>query len=70
MICSFELNEAETKIVEEFAAKIGQNISDLAKECLLDEIELSKQGEEAWAEYEANPVTYRLVAVPVERESE
>ena len=68
MIYSFELNEEETKIVEEFAAKIGQNISDLAKECLLDEIELSKQGEEAWAEYEKDPVTYRLVAVPVESE--
>ena len=68
MICSFELNDEETKIVEEFAAKIGQNISDLAKECLLDEIELSKQADEAWAEYEENPITYRLVAVPVESE--
>ncbi|MBQ7560402.1 MAG: hypothetical protein IJS99_01020 [Synergistaceae bacterium] len=68
MIYSFELNEEERKIVEEFAARIGQTVGEAAKECLLDEIDLAKQADEAWAEYEANPVTYRLVAVPVESE--
>ena len=66
MIYSFELSDDETKIVEDFAKKIDMNVSDFAKQCVLDEIELSRQGAEAWAEYEKAPVTYKLV--PVESE--
>ena len=68
MIYSFELNEEETKIVEDYAKRIGLSVGQAAKECLLDEIDLAKQADEAWAEYEENPITYRLVAVPVESE--
>ena len=68
MIYSFELNEEETKIVEDYAKRIGQSVGQAAKECLLDEIDLAKQADEAWAEYEEDPITYRLVAVPVESE--
>ena len=58
MIYSFELDEKEVEIAENFAKECGKTVSDLAKICLFDEIDLSKQGEEAWAAYEANPVTY------------
>ena len=66
MIYSFELNDDETKIVEDYAKRLGQSVGEAAKECLLDEIDLAKQADEAWAAYEANPITYKLV--PVESE--
>ena len=58
MIYTFELNEKEMEIAENFAKECGQTVSELAKVCLFDEIDLSREGEEAWAEYEKNPVTY------------
>lgn len=58
MIYSFELDEKEMEIAETFAKECGKTVSDLAKICLFDEIDLSREGEEAWAEFEENPVTY------------
>ena len=68
MIYSFELNDDETKIAEDYAKMLGQSVGEVAKQFLLDDIDLAKQADEAWAEYEENPVTYKLVAVPVESE--
>ena len=58
MIYSFELDEKEMEIAETFAKECGQTISELAKVCLFNEIDLSREGAEAWAEFEKNPVTY------------
>ena len=52
MIYTIELNDEEAKIVVDFTKKFGLNISDFTKQCMLDEIELSRQGAEAWAELE------------------
>ena len=58
MIYTIELNDDEKKIVDDFTQKIGMNVPDFAKECVIDYVDLSKQADEAWAEYEKDPVTY------------
>ena len=63
----FELDEKEFEIADNFAKECGQSISELAKVCLFDEIDLSREGAEAWAEFEADPVTYTLDEIENER---
>ena len=63
MIYSFELNEDDQKFVEAYTEETGESIVDLAKEALLEHIEDImdiRAAEQAWAEYQANPVTYSL----------
>ncbi len=58
MIYSFELNDDETKFAEDFAKEVGQSVSELAKEFLLEDIVDSRQAAKAWAEFQKDPVTY------------
>ena len=67
MIYSFELDEKEMEIAETFAKECGKTVSDLAKICLFNEIDLSREAEEAWAEFEADPVTYTLDEIESEQ---
>ncbi|MBQ4469625.1 MAG: hypothetical protein II917_05755 [Synergistaceae bacterium] len=56
----FELDEKEFEIADTFAKECGQSISELAKVCLFDEIDLAREAEEARIEFEKDPVTYTL----------
>ena len=63
MIYSFELNEDDQKFVEAYTEETGESIPEMAKEALLEHIEDImdiRAAEQAWAEYQANPVTYSL----------
>lgn len=59
MICTFELNDEETKFVKDYMRDFGEtSLSDMAKRFLLEDVADSRAADEAWKEYEANPVTY------------
>lgn len=61
MIFSFELNDVDTKFAEAYAEETGETVGDMAKRFMLDGIEDImdlRAAKIAWAEYEANPVTY------------
>ncbi|MBQ7217766.1 MAG: hypothetical protein IJP54_01490 [Synergistaceae bacterium] len=59
MICTFELNDEETKFVEDYMRDFGEtSLSDLAKRFLLEDVADSRAADAAWKEFEADPVTY------------
>lgn len=61
MICTFELNDEETKFVEDYMRDFGEtSLADMAKRFLLEDVADSLAADAAWKEYEANPVTYSL----------
>ena len=60
---TFELNDEQTKTAEEYAKKIGQSVPEIVPWVLLDYIKEVREGEEAWAEFEKDPVTYTLEEV-------
>lgn len=60
---TFELDEADKKFAEAYAEEIGESIGEMAKNFMLDSIEDimdARAADEAWAEYQADPVTYTL----------
>ena len=63
MIYSFELDEADSKFVEAYAAETGESVGVIAKNALLEHVEDVmdlKAAIRAKAEYEANPVSYSM----------
>ena len=59
MICTFELNEEETKFVEDYMRDFGEtSLADLAKKFLLEDVADSRAADAAWKEFEEDPVTY------------
>ena len=61
MICTFELNDEETKFVEDYMRVFGEtSLADMAKRFLLEDVADSRAADAAWKEYEADPVTYSL----------
>ena len=60
---TFELDEADKKFAEAYAEEIGESIGEMAKSFMLDSIEDimdARAADKAWAEYQADPVTYTL----------
>ena len=58
---TFELNEADRKFAEAYVEEIGLTLGEFAKETMLEAIEDimdARAADKAWAEYEADPVTY------------
>ena len=58
---TFELDEADKKFAEAYAEEIGQPLGEFAKETMLEAIEDimdARAADKAWAEYQADPVTY------------
>ncbi len=60
MICTFELNDADTKFVTDYAERTGQIVEEVAKQALVDYVREVEEAERAWAEFEKDPVTYTL----------
>ena len=59
MICIFELNDEETKFVEDYMRDFGEtSLADLAKRFLLEDVADSRAADAAWKEFEKDPVTY------------
>ncbi|MBQ3396669.1 MAG: galactokinase [Synergistaceae bacterium] len=59
MICTFELNDEETKFVEDYMRVFGEtSLADMAKRFLLEDVADSRAADAAWKEYEEDPVTY------------
>lgn len=64
MICTFELNDEETKFVEDYMRDFGEtSIGDLAKRFLLEDVADSRAADAAWKEYEEDPVSYPVSEV-------
>lgn len=69
MIYSFELDDVDTKFAEAYAEETGETVGEMAKRFMLDGIEDimdARAADIAWAEYQANPVTYTLDEVESE----
>ena len=58
MICTFELNDADTKFAEDYAKETGESVGEMAKRFMLEDISDLRAAESAMAEYEKDPVTY------------
>ena len=51
MIYSFELNDEETKFVEDYMRDVGEtSLSDMVKRILLEDIAETREGDEMWRE--------------------
>ena len=51
MIYSFELNDEETKYVEDYMRDVGEtSLSDMVKRILLEDVAESRAGAEMWRE--------------------
>ena len=51
MIYSFELNDEETKFVENYMRDVGEtSLSDMVKRILLEDVAESRAGAEMWRE--------------------
>ena len=51
MIYSFELNDEETKFVEDYMRDVGEtSLSDMVKRILLEDVAESRAGAEMWRE--------------------
>ena len=51
MIYSFELNDEETKCVEDYMRDVGEtSLSDMVKRILLEDVAESRAGAEMWRE--------------------
>ena len=58
MICTFELNDEETKFAEDYANETGESVGEMAKRFLFEDASDLRAAEAAMAEYEKDPVTY------------
>ncbi len=52
MICTFELNDADTKFVTDYAERTGQIVEEVAKQALVDYVREVEEAERAWAEFD------------------
>ena len=51
MIYSFELDDEETKLVEDYMHDVGEtSLSDMVKRILIEDVALSREGDEMWRE--------------------
>ena len=51
MICTFELNDEETKLVEDYMRDVGEtSLSDMVKRILIEDVAESRAGDEMWRE--------------------
>lgn len=51
MIYSFELNDEETKLVEDYMRDVGEtSLSDMVKRILIEDVAESRAGDEMWRE--------------------
>ena len=67
MIYTFELNDQEVEKAETFAKECDLTVSEFARICLFDAVDLAHEAEEAWEEYLKDPVTYTLEEIERER---
>ena len=58
---SFEVDERDKNFLEAYAEETGESVGEMAKNVLLEHVEDimdARAADIAWAEYEADPVTY------------
>lgn len=66
---TFEVDERDRNFLEAYAKETGESVGEMAKNILLEHVEDVmdlRAAEKAWAEYEADPVTYTLDEVESE----
>ncbi|MBQ9433014.1 MAG: hypothetical protein IJU26_02245 [Synergistaceae bacterium] len=66
---TFEVDERDKNFLEAYAEETGQPVGEMAKNVLLEYVEDimdARAADIAYAEYEANPVTYTLDEVESE----
>ncbi len=66
---TFEVDERDRNFLEAYAKETGESVGEMAKNVLLEHVEDVmdlRAAEKAWAEYEADPVTYTLDEVESE----
>ncbi len=66
---TFEVDERDRNFLEAYAEETGESVGEMAKNVLLEHVEDVmdlRAAEKAWAEYEADPVTYTLDEVESE----
>lgn len=58
---TFEVDERDRNFLEAYAEETGESVGEMAKNVLLEHVEDimdARAADLAWAEYEADPVTY------------
>ena len=66
---TFEVDERDRNFLEAYAEETGESVGEMAKNVLLEHVEDimdARAADIAWAEYEADPVTYTLDEVESE----